>query len=107
MTSAPLPLYERYTQVEGPIEDYARATGDWTPEIQRSYEAACASADRVGCVARVHFPCPECHVPATGFQFDYVTFYESTDRLHIGPVVAEAMLVRIEDCGHSYRRGTV
>lgn len=111
MTSAPLPLHERYTQVDGPIEDYKRATGDWTPAIQKAYETACANADRSGALGkvapRVQFPCPECHVLATGFQFDYVTFYESTDRLHVGPVVAEAMLIRVEDCGHTYRRGTL
>lgn len=103
-----LPLHERYTQVEGPIEDFKRATGDWTPAMQREYEAACANADRIGRVAaRVEYRCPTCHTMATGIQIDYVTFYGDTDRLHYGPVVAESQLIRIEDCGHSYRRGTL
>jgi len=76
--------------------------------MQRDYEQACANADRrVPFAPKVEYRCPECRVLATGIQIEYVTFYENTDRLHRGPVVAEAQLVRIEDCGHSYRRGTL
>lgn len=98
-------LHERYTEAEGPIEEYKRATGDWTPAMQQEYAAACAVADRVGrAVARVEYRCPKCHQSATGIQWDSVSFFETADRAHVGRVVGEGLLIRIQDCGHSFRR---
>lgn len=106
IVALPLSLHEKYTETEGPIEAYKRATGDWTPEMQQALQTASDNAVRRGpVIIRMDYQCPECGLDPTGIRIDAVLFYENDDKLHMGRIAGQADLITIEDCGHSFRRG--
>ena len=103
-----LPLHVKYTQAEGPLDAYKRATDDWTPQMQQDLKTAYGTADRRGpVILRMNYRCPECGVVPESIGFESVVFYENDDRFHMGKVVGEAQLITIEGCGHSFRRGAL
>lgn len=97
-------MHQRHTQVEGPIQEYKRAAGDWTPEMQQALSQALATAKRRGpIILSMSYSCPECGESPTGIRTDSVLFYEDDDKDHMLNPVAEARLIVMEGCDHSFR----